>query len=359
MTPEFQITSPRRSGRKIVGLTVFLVVVFVAGFSVYAYAKIHRSGSSESMPVTFSVPKGATTREVGAGLKEKNLIDNNLIFVGYSLMRGANGKIQAGDYQLDRKMNMKEILETLTSGKVSKNLKTVTIVEGATNDQIEKRLVDNGLVTEGQFEDALNKSYDFNFADDAREVDYEGYLFPDTYQFDATWNAEQIVERMLRNFDAKFTDQMVADMEAKNLSMKEVVILASIIEREVGRSSSVDLTEAVRETMQREREQVASVFYNRLEIDMALQSDATVNYVTGKSDRQAQFSDLEVDSPYNTYKYTGLPPGPISNPGIDSIRAAIYPADTDYLYFLSDISGKAYFGRTLDEHNANRARYLD
>lgn len=357
--PEYQIKQTRRNGRRIFALAVFLLLVFGAGFLVYAYAKVHRPTSSVSVPVTFSVPQGATTREVGTALKEKSLITSNLIFVGYALMEGASGKIQAGDYALDRNMSMKDILGKLTSGNVTRNTKRVTIVEGANNKQVQKALVDAGLVTAGQFEDAVSVDYDFDFNPSAREQEYEGYLFPDTYQFDATWNAEQIIGRMLQNFESKITAQMRADIEEKNLDMSEVVILASIVEREVGRASSVQLTEEVRATLQREREQVASVFFNRLEIGMPLQSDATVNYATGKSDRRALLSDLEIDSPYNTYKYAGLPPGPISNPGINSLRAVIYPADTNYLYFLNNKEGVAYFGRTLEEHNSNRARYLD
>jgi UPF0755 protein len=359
MVNDFQVSRPRRSGKKIVGLFAFALMALAAGFLVYAYMKIHRAGSTTSAPVTFSVPKGATTREVAAGLEGKNLIDSTFIFVGYAMLEGANGKIQAGDYALDRKMSMNEILDNLVNGKVTRSLKRVTIVEGATNAQIKKSLVDAGLVTSGQFDDAVNVDHEFKFNPDAREVEYEGYLFPDTYQFDVTWDSNQIIQRMLRNFESKVTDQMVEDAKKRNLSMAEIIVLASIIEREVGRSSSVQITEAVSKVMQEEREKVSSVFYNRLEIDMPLQSDATVNYVTGKNDRQALFDDLKVDSPYNTYKHTGLPPGPISNPGIDSIWAAIYPADTNYLYFLSDISGTAYFARTIEEHNSNRAKYLD
>lgn len=359
MLPDYHIQKIRRGGRKIILQLLVLLIVVGAGFASYAYVKIHRPTSSVSTPVTFSVPKGASTRQVGNEMKEKDLISSTYMFMAYSMFSGASGKIQAGDYQLDKKMSMAEMLEVLSSGKVSRNEKKVTVVEGRTNAQVAASIDDSGLATEDQFEAALNDDYDFKFSVPAKDFDYEGFLFPDTYQFNASLDAHDIVQRILNNFETKITDQMLTDMQKKNLSMSDVIIMASIIEREVGRVSSVTLTDEVRATMQRERELVASVFYNRLEIGMALQSDATVNYATGKSDRRAQLDDLDFNSPYNTYAHKGLPPGPISNPGVDSIRAAIYPADTSYLYFLSNKEGTAYFGRTLEEHNANRARYLD
>jgi UPF0755 protein len=292
-------------------------------------------------------------------MKEKDLIASSHLFTAYAMLTGASGKIQAGDYELDKKMSMAEMLEVLSSGKVTRSEKKVTLVEGRTNAQFAAEIDESGLATEEQFEDALDEDYDFKFIEPAKKFKYEGFLFPDTYQFSANLDASDIVQRILNNFESKITDQMLADMQKKNLSMSDVIILASIIEREVGRAPTVDLTENVLDVMQQERENVASVFYNRLEIGMRLQSDATVNYVTGKSDRQALFSDTEIDSPYNTYVVTGLPPGPISNPGLDSIRAAIYPANTDNLYFLSSADGTAHFARTLEEHNANRAQYLD
>jgi UPF0755 protein len=359
MAYDYQIQKTRRSGRKIVLLAVFLLLVLAVAVIAYSYVKIHRPQSSVSAPVTFSVPKGASSRQVGNEMKEKDLISSPYLFIAYSMLSGASGRIQAGDYELDKKMSMAEMLEVMSSGQVSRNEKKVTIVEGRTNNQIAATIDDSGLATEEQFNDALDREYDFKFTVPAKDFNYEGFLFPDTYQFNATLDAQDIVQRILSNFESKITDQMLTDMQKKNLSIGDVIIMASIIEREVGRASSVRLTDEVRATMQREREQVSSVFYNRLEIGMALQSDATVNYATGKSDRRAQLDDLDFNSPYNTYANKGLPPGPISNPGIDSIRAAIYPADTSYLYFLSNQEGTAYFGRTLEEHNANRARYLD
>jgi UPF0755 protein len=359
MLPIYQIERPKRSVKRIVFLAVFLLLVLGGAFTIYANIKIHRPASTGSETVTFSVPKGATTSDVAGSLEEKRLISGSTLFVLYAKFTGVSGKIQAGDYMLNTNMSMKQIAETLASGKVTRNVKRVVILEGWTNSQVQGKLKELGLVTDQTFTDAVSSEHGFAFAAEAKLSDYEGYLFPDTYQFDADLDAGGIIQAMLSNFEGKITDQMLFDMKTKNLSMKEVVTMASLIESEVGRAASVQLTSDVRATMQREREIVASVFYNRLGMDMALQSDATINYITRNGDRRAQLSDLEIDSPYNTYKYTGLPPGPISNPGIDSIRAAIYPADSSYVYFLHDPSGVAYFARTLEEHNSNREKYLE
>jgi len=359
MLSNYTVDKPRKSGRRISVSVVGLLLLLGAGIYVYSYMKIHRAGSSASQAVTFSVPKGATTREVGQSLDDQELISGYRLFVLYASFTGQSGKIQAGDYALDLQMSMKEILATLASGKVTRNQKKAVMVEGWNNDQVRAKLVELGLVSEGQFNSALNASYDFKFSGDAKNHDYLGYLFPDTYQVNASLDAEGIIQLMLANFESRVTDKMLADMAAKGLAMHEVVTLASIIEREVGRNGDIAITNAVRAEMQRERQVVASVFYNRLEIGMPLQSDATVNFATGKADRRALLSDLEVDSPYNTYKNTGLPPGAISNPGVGSIMAAIYPADSDFLYFLHDPAGVAYFGRNLAEHNSNRGKYLD
>ena len=151
---------------------------------------------------------------------------------------------------------------------------------------------------------------------------------------------------------------MRGDIEANKQNLEDLIILASIVEKEVGRNKE-NLTLDDLEAMQTEREIVVGVFHNRLKIGMALESDATVNFVTGKADRQPLISDTQVESPYNTYKNQGLPPGPISNPGIGSIRAAIYPVKTEYLFFLNKIDGEAIFSKTYAEHLANKAKYLD
>ncbi|OGF01219.1 MAG: hypothetical protein A3I07_02030, partial [Candidatus Doudnabacteria bacterium RIFCSPLOWO2_02_FULL_42_9] len=264
----------------------------------------------------------------------------------------------AGEYVLNSNMAIPEIVDILTHGKVVSENRNVTMIEGWSNKQIGKYLVNRNIISsETEFNNALAGNFDFEFKILGDKFNYEGFLFPDTYTLSKENHLEDLISKMLNNFESKVTDQMVEDAEKTNYDFGQILILASIIEKEVGRNKE-NLTDEDLEIMQNERELVASVFYNRLEIGMALESDATINYVTGKSDRSVTIEDTKIKSPYNTYANRGLPPGPIGNPGIDSIKAAIYPANSDYLFFLNSPDGTAYFAKTLEEHGENRAKYL-
>ncbi|MBI5530371.1 MAG: endolytic transglycosylase MltG [Candidatus Doudnabacteria bacterium] len=184
----------------------------------------------------------------------------------------------------------------------------------------------------------------------------EGFLFPDSYRFfvsslsTASGTPEEIanaiIKKMLDNFNLKFTSEMQAQAVKQNLSVYKIITLASIIEKETGASET-------------EKKTVASIFYNRLKAGMPLQSDATVNYVTKKNVAAPSEADTKVDSLYNTYQHQGLPPGPICNPSLASIMAALYPGDNDYMYFLHDQkTGQAFYAKTYDEHLANKQKYL-
>lgn len=175
-------------------------------------------------------------------------------------------------------------------------------------------------------------------------VDLEGYLFPDTYRFFATATADDIVQKMLHEMDAKFTPDMRAAAAKAGRSIHDELTLASIVEREV-RSDD-------------DRAVVADIFWRRVDTGMALQADSTVNYVTGNTTPSISDADRTIDSPYNTYKYPGLPPGPISNPGLASITAVVTPQANTYWYFLTDADGAVHYAHTNDEQNANKARYL-
>lgn len=190
----------------------------------------------------------------------------------------------------------------------------------------------------------------------------EGFLFPDTYRLlkpKAAFEAGQekiIIGKMLDNFSLKFTQEMQGQADKLKMSVYEIITLASIVESETGRNV-VGTTE--RQALAREREIVAGIFYNRLKVGMALQSDATVNYITKKNTPSASLADTEINSPYNTYKYPGLPPGPISNPSLSSIMATLYPKASDYFYFLhKQPSGEAVYSKTFEEHVQNKQRYL-
>ncbi|HVY67933.1 MAG TPA: endolytic transglycosylase MltG, partial [Patescibacteria group bacterium] len=191
----------------------------------------------------------------------------------------------------------------------------------------------------------------------------EGFIFPDTYFVSGDPSttpaelSEGIVEKALNNFSKKFTGDMQAQARRGNMSVYQIVTLASIIERETGRNA---VTDEQKQALDEERRIIAGIFYNRLNIGMPLESDATVNFITKKNTPQATASDTAIDSPYNTYKYKGLPPGPISNPSLSSIMAALYPTKSDYYYFLhKQPSGEPVYSKTYEEHLRNKAKYLD
>ncbi len=175
-------------------------------------------------------------------------------------------------------------------------------------------------------------------------VDLEGYLFPDTYRFFADATADDVAQKMVDTMDAQFTPDMRAELEKHGRTIHEALTVASIVEREV-------MDDADRAT-------VADIFWRRLDAGMALQADSTVNYVTGGTSPSVSDDDRRVDSPYNTYLYPGLPPGPISNPGLASLTATVFPEANGYWYFLTDADGAVHYARTNDEQNANKARYL-
>lgn len=240
----------------------------------------------------------------------------------------------------------------------------VTIIEGWTQEDIAKKLEEAGLFSAKDFEEAVEKFDTSNFEpliDRPDNASLEGYLFPDTYRFAKESTPEQVIQKMLENFNRRLAsigltekDQPFTipsyegvlpegrDGEA-GMSLYEVLTLASIVELESGDSSNMSLAE--------ERAMIAGVFYNRLVIGQGLESDATVNYVTGKNDPGVSLKDTDVNSPYNTYRYAGLPPGPIGNPSLGSIQAVLRPTKSDFFYFLhKQPSGEVQFSKTFAEH---------
>ncbi len=232
-------------------------------------------------------------------------------------------------------------------------------IEGWTSADIANDLDQKGLVSKSAFEQQLTisaRNFDY-FGETLKKPSLEGYLFPDTYFLATNTTAEAVINKILANTKVKITPALVAEIQAQNKTIFDVLTLASIVEKEVGRNTST-LSAADTATLQTERETVAGIFMNRLRIGMPLQSDATIGYVTKSGSASASSADLQIDSPYNTYKYKGLPPGPISNPSLSAILAVVHYRNTDYLYFLSKPDGTAVYAKTLDEQNANKAKYL-
>lgn len=285
---------------------------------------------SEKTSTVFIIQKGSGLKEIANNLKKRNLIKNRIVFFIYTRMGKFESKIQAGSFRLSKSMNVEEIAQNLTHGTLDV---WITIPEGKRATEIAETLSEKMLEYDSSWSYKLNLN--------------EGYLFPDTYLIPKNATIETIVNQMRENFDQKY-----ASLNVKNsqLSQREIVIIASLIEREA-------ITDA-------EKPIIAGVLMNRLNAGIALQVDATIQYAKGKNPINNKWWEpvtideyKSVKSNYNTYLFAGLPPGPISNPGIVAIRAAASPSETNYLYYLHDQKGIIRYAKTFSEHNANIAKY--
>lgn len=338
-----------RSRRKILLSAAVTALAVVAALVIIAHRAVYLPVDKNNFDtVEFIVEKGQGVKEIGERLEQAGLISGARWFELYIWHKKQGGKLQAGKYALARNLNIPIVIEIITGGKIVVNEERITFPEGFALAQIAARFAERGLAPAGAAlagEKIGDYQVQYKFLSDAPAgAGLEGFLFPDTYIFGRDDDAIAVVKKFLDNFDKKLTPDWRAEISRQGRKIYEVVILASIIQQEAVDEKDMPL--------------VAGVFANRLRIGMALESDATVNYVTGKKMRQPLYDDLKVKSPYNTYLYRGLPPTPIANPGAAAIVAAINPAVTDYLYFLHPLSGETVFSRTFDEHNRNKAKWL-
>lgn len=328
--------------------TVFLgvwavLLLAVAGAGLVAYLVYdHVTSPGLAGPVVaVVVPKGATGRDVGRLLAEEGLLEYEGFFRLALELDARDSVIQHGVYDLPRGYSAMQLLDELYAGPdrhLDANRVRITIPEGLTIVQMAAMFEDPEAFKAAARAPALIEQVGI------QANSLEGFLMPDTYFFDETPTARALVTRMAGQFQKVYGELMAAIPGAAQYDKRRVVTVASLVEEEA--------------RVARERPLVAAVVYNRLDRNMPLQMDATLQYALGKYGQRMLDSDLQVDSPYNTYKYPGLPPGPISNPGEDSLRAALLPADEDYLYFVSNADGKTHtFSKTLDEHNRALAQY--
>lgn len=305
--------------------------------------------NEESVIVDFEVKTGENIWNTASNLKKDNLISSKIYFVFYAYKEDYRGKIKAGKYVLNSSLSIEEILMILSKSDLEpeKESKKITFPEGFSIKQMGERLAENGFDGEEFLKLAKDPNYfkethGFEFLDGIpKGKDLEGYLFPDTYFFFVDASAQDIIKKMLNNFDNKLSQDMRSEIEAQDKTIYEVLTMASIVEKEV-------------KTLE-DKKVVSGIFYNRMRNGQAFQSCATLAYILGENKKQYSYADTQIISPYNTYLNVGLPPGPIANPGLDSITATIYPTRTDYNYFLSNIeTGETVFSVTLDEHNLNK-----
>ena len=332
--------------KKIIVAIIVLISIFSVGGSKSELLE-NFSGpvdSTDTSEFEVVIPSGTLTDGIADILLEEELILNKLAFKELAKDLGADKKFQAGTYILSPSMDAYEIIEIISSGKAFVETVKFTIPEGFELNQIIERLVSNGIATEDELIDVLeNGEFPYVFLDYVdREFLLEGFLYPDTYEISKTASAYEVIDKMLKKFDLVFKDEYYLQLEELGLTMNELMTLASIVEREA--------------KLDEERAIISSVFHNRLDISMKLQSCATIQYALGERKELLTYADLEIESDYNTYEYTGLPPGPIASPGEKSIIAALYPEVTDYLYFVTKESndGSHYFNETLDGHNKDK-----
>ena len=328
--------------KRLLTFFVFLIIVIVGLF--FWWNSSIKPPFKNAVSRDFLILKGSSAAQIGNKLAKENIIKSPLAFKFYVQLTGRAKRIQAGEYRLDGSESLLEVVVKLLKGPVEV---WVTIPEGLRREEVVERFID-GLAKEGEEAESFRKEFLSLIADK------EGFLFPDTYLFPKTLSPDRIVDKMLEVFElttGKFEDDFAKG--ASGLSKGEIIILASIIERETKTPA--------------ERPIIAGILLNRIAIGMGLQTDATVQYAVATANCGSTCEDwwpiltredLEINSPYNTYKFRGLPPAPIASPGLSSIAAVINAEDSDYLYYLHDPKGQVHYAETLEEHNQNVRRFL-
>ncbi|MBU1340013.1 MAG: endolytic transglycosylase MltG [Proteobacteria bacterium] len=284
--------------------------------------------------IIFNIDPGQSLKMIARNLEKESIISNQTYFQLFVKFKKAGKKLQAGEYLLSASKSPEQILGILVKGKVK--LYRITIVEGRTIKEIAQSVEAAGLCTEAEFL-ALCHDPSFILFSGIKSTSLEGYLFPDTYFFPRHTSCEHVITTMVEHFKTVFSDDWRIRAEMMGFTVHDIVTLASIIEKETGDAS--------------ERPIISSVFHNRLKKNMRLESDPTVIYGIKDFDGNIKRKHLKMITPYNTYQITGLPAGPIANPGALSLKAALYPDQTEYLFFVSKKDTTHKFSKTIQEHN--------
>lgn len=308
--------------KKIYLSIVGIVVLLSVALGGYLYFQIE---GKEEYNTTLTIEKNQPLMKSLAPLSKSD----SLVFKIYLRFRDGGKRIKAGQYHIEGNYSLKEIIDILESGKG--RMVKITIPEGFSIKQIVEHLEKVGQIQKDEFYAELNEASKW-FPYPTPDGNFEGYLYPETYFLPESYDEKILVETMLKEFLKRFPVEKYSNKD----EFYQKLIMASILEREA--------------MVKSEKPIMASVFYNRMKKGMTLSSDATVNFVFDYSKKRIYYKDLKVDSPYNTYKYKGLPPAPICNPAVDSVEAAYNPADTDYLFFVAKGDGSHYFSRTYREH---------
>jgi peptidoglycan lytic transglycosylase G len=327
---------------------VALVIVLLAAAAAVAlwldWTQMHEPYQGYSGPEQFvTIRQGASSSEIGRQLAAAQVVRDPRVFRAALWWTGRGRSLKAGEYRFDHALTPLEVLDVLVRGDVY--TLRLTFPEGLNIEEMAKLYASRGFGKGSDFVEAARNVQRIREFDD-KASDLEGYLFPETYALPRHISAARLIDLMVDRFLAVYDDRMRARASAEGLTARQVVTLASLVEKETGKPE--------------ERPLVAAVYRNRMKIGMPMQADPTVVYALLKAHRydgNIRREDLSLDSRYNTYKYAGLPPGPIASPGKTSLEAALMPADMPYLYFVSRNDGSHVFAHTLDEHNANVRKF--
>lgn len=331
----------KQTSRRGAVVLASLLVVGVLGTAFFIYASA--TGSRGGSPVKVEISSGDTLSAVAENLDRAGVVESAFAFKLEARLADAGTEIKPGEYEFQPGTDSGEILDQITTGKAPPTF-TVVIPEGLTLEQTARRVARQSDIPSARFEAAArDANYGYAFLDNPAIGSTEGFLFPKKYEFVEGSSARQVVNRLLEQYFLETQNVSFAKVEGRPaLSEYEILTVASLIERESANSE--------------ERRLISSVIYNRLREGMRLQIDATIQYALGEPKEELSLRDLEVDSPYNTYRKDGLPPGPICSPSLESIEAALDPAKTDYLYYVLNAGGERHsFTATYDEFLQKKA----
>lgn len=331
---------------KVIKITSIILVALVG---IFIFTQIGPYNKNNKNDILIDIPSGSTVSEISDVLYENELIKNKSLFKVVAKISRKAPNIKAGKYLLNQTYSNNDIINILASGKVYHYGVKITIPEGATSKEIINILISNKLGSKEVYEKLMQNPkefYDkFPYLKEDDITSLEGFLYPETYYFNEDASEKKILSQMLSEFKKVYSDKLKEKQKELNMTLQQVVNLASIVEKEA--------------VLDEDRPIIASVFYNRLEINMPLQSDATIQYIFPERKKIVTYNDLKIDSPYNSYKNKGLPPTPIANPGVKSIEATLYSEDTKYLYFVAKIDGGNNYSEKYKDHLKYVKEYKD
>ncbi|MGL4912520.1 MAG: endolytic transglycosylase MltG [Romboutsia sp.] len=330
-------------------IVVLSFVILVALIGIFIFTQIGPYNKNNKKDIIIDISSGSTVSKISEILYENELIKNKALFKIVVKFSDKAQQLKAGKYLLNQTYSNNDIINLLASGKIYQDGIKITIPEGSTSNEIIDILVSKKLGSRENYEKLIQnpKEFynDFSYLKEDDITSLEGFLYPETYYFSEKLSEKDVLSNMLLAFNRIYSDKFKEKQKELKMTLQQVVNLASIVEKE----AVVDV----------DRPTIASVFYNRLKIDMPLQSDATIQYIFPERKKIVTYNDLKIDSPYNSYKNKGLPPTPISNPGIKSIEGTLYPDDTEYIYFVATMEGKNNYSVDYEQHLKFVKEYKD